>query len=171
MKCKATIKDILSRFGSNDRNSAELLMTLRIIANMMYQKGSFDLLFGDSIEIIIATMLFGLAVAKTNKQYAGIHTTSIAIMYSISLQLRPEHMEDFGAQLISAILHHVESEEEGENLYWMLMTLGRVLFTNDDGVLLTNALGFNLSQLKDKQCSKTSVKVRNITADVESLLK
>jgi hypothetical protein len=50
----------------------------------------------------------------------------------------------------------------------MLMTLGTLLFANDDGVVLAQTLTLDLSNLK---LSKPPAKLQNVMTDVELLLK
>ncbi|MCL4418401.1 MAG: hypothetical protein M1365_17240 [Actinobacteria bacterium] len=48
------------------------------------------------------------------------------------------------------------------------MSLGSLLFTNDDGVLLTNTLGLDLQKLKNS--AKPTPKLLNIIEDIRLIL-
>lgn len=50
----------------------------------------------------------------------------------------------------------------------MLMTLGSLLFTNDDGLLLANTLGLDLTKLKN--FGKPTPKLLNVIQDVQLLV-
>jgi hypothetical protein len=53
----------------------------------------------------------------------------------------------------------------------MMMILGTLLFVNDDGILLVNSLGLDITSLKIISKSKNSVKLQNVITDVEILLR
>jgi len=144
-------------------------MTLRIIANILEKIDIHNTLKNHSITILDA-VLSSISTPKTHKQYASIRIASIATMYNIALQLKtPEDLEDTGTQILSSLLHHIPSEDDSENLYWMLMGLSVLLFTNDDGVFLTNTLGIDLQKLKNK--NKPTPKLMNVIQDIELMLK
>jgi len=164
--------DMLGRILKNtlpNSSGPEQVMTLRIIANLLEKNDIHQTLKNHSLPILDGA-LSSIYVTKAHKQYTSIRIASIAIMYNLSLQLKsPEDLEDMGTQIISSLLHHITTEDDAENLYWMLMALSVLLFTNNDGILLTNALGLDLQKLKNT--GKTTPKLLNVIQDIEVMLK
>jgi hypothetical protein len=164
--------DMLARilkFTNPESNGPEQVMALRIVANLLEKKDIHSAL-QQHAEPILDAAVSTISVAKTHKQYASIRIASITIMYNMALQLKsPDDLEDKGTQIISSLLHHIPTEDDSENLYWMLMALSVLLFTNDDGVFLTNTLGLDLQRLKN--VSKPTPKLLNVIQDVELMLK
>jgi hypothetical protein len=152
-----------------DASGPEQVMTLRIMANLL-EKNDIHSTLKNHASPVLDAVLSSITITKAHKQYASIRIASIATMYNIALQLKtPDDLEDTGTQIISSLLHHIPTEDDSENLYWMLMTLSVLLFTNDDGVFLTNTLGINLQKLKNT--SKPTPKLLNVIQDVEAMLK
>jgi hypothetical protein len=164
--------DMLVRILKNttpDASGPEQVMTLRIIANLLEKNDIHSTLKNHALPFLDAAVS-SISTSKTHKQYASIRIASIAIMYNIALQLKsPEDLEDTGTQIISSLLHHIPTEEDSENLYWMLMALSVLIFTNDDGVFLTNTLGIDLQKLKNT--TKPTPKLLNVIQDIELMLK
>jgi len=164
--------DMLARILKNtlpNSSGPEQVMTLRIMANLLEKNDIHNTLKNHALPILDA-VLSSITITKAHKQYTSIRIASIATMYNMALQLKSaEDLEETGTQIISSLLHHTPTEDDPENLYWMLMTLSVLLFTNDDGILLTNALGLDL--LKLKNTPKPTPKLLNVIQDIEMMLK
>lgn len=150
-------------------NGPEQVMVLRLIANILDKCKIHSPEIETLFPRILDTALGAISVQQSHKQYSSLKIGSIAILYNISIQLDNSiDLEETGTQIISSLIHHLGSELEHENGYWMLMALGMLLFANDDGVLLAQTLTLDLSNLKS---SKPSPKLSAVMSDVELLLR
>ena len=76
-------------------------------------------------------------------------------------------------QCIVAIHHHLQEEQseqtDAEAQFTLLMALGHLLYTNDDGVAIVQSLGLNLARWTEGP-STTSPKLVGIAKDIQSLI-
>jgi len=156
--------DLFQRFCTNQKDSkapdAVVITLLRVACNLFFSETGKRFLTS-RIQAMVE-----LSNATLRHQNKSIRLSAATLTYNISLILNNSDKNESVIECICAIVHALDHEDDNENVYRMLMGLGKLLYCNDEGVSIVNTLEFNL----DKHTKSNVVKVQEVANEVKSLL-
>jgi len=164
------LKDVMTKYGSNTDQipRAARLMTVRLVANCFGTPAAAKTLVSpDHVDSV--NQFFMNSINSDDKQ---AKTAAAVLVYNLSLYLPRSDFEPT-TQCIVAILHHLQEEQleqtDPEVQFTLLMALGHLLYTNDDGISIAQSLGLSLSRWTTGP-NTSSPKLVGIAKDIQSLL-
>jgi len=162
---KHIIQNLVSKLHGDSVLGPLQLTTLRLLANMFSFEEGGKLISRDLLSSILKALTQALNLEKTSQFFGPIRGSAVVLAYNLSLWLNRDDSDET-ASVISSVLFHLPNEEDNSNVWTWLMTLGHLIYTNDDGIALVAAMGLDLTKFAESE----NPKIRTLVGELKLLL-